>query len=245
MYSKKDRIKVEKQIIDFAKLDSNIIDCAIVGSKSVGNDDKWSDIDLAFGYEIDADINQILRYWSKIMFESFGANKLFDMSYKESLYRVFLLPNALQVDLSFTPSDHFGAITDNFKLIFGNQRKREFKSLPEINSIAGYTILFALKTRTSIEREKYWQAQYYLTKCRENTMILKCLKENLNSFDGRSFDELTPSFLNQIQNTMINEPNKRNLENALKSMIHILIKELSTVDSLNYKFINELEIIGK
>lgn len=245
MYPKKTRIEVQKQIIDFAKSDSNIIDCAIVGSESVGNDDKWSDVDLTFGYENDADVNQILRDWSKMMLEVFDANKLFDLSYKESLYRVFLLPNALQVDLSFTPSEHFGAITDNFKLIFGNQRKREFKSLPEINSIAGYTILFALKTRTSTEREKYWQAEYYLSKCRENIMILKCLKENLNSFDGRSFDELPPRFLQQIQNTLIDEPTKQNLENGLKSTIQILIEELSTVDNLNYKFIKELKIIGK
>ncbi|WP_299903316.1 hypothetical protein [uncultured Aquimarina sp.] len=244
MYSKKDRIEVQEAIINFAKSDSKIIDCAIVGSESVGNDDKWSDIDLTFGYENEADANQVLREWSKMMSESFDANRLFDISYKESLYRVFLLPNGLQVDLSFTPSKYFGAITDKFKLIFGQEKEREFKSLPEINLIAGYSILFALKTRTSIERENYWQAEYYLSKCRENVMVLKCLKESKNPFDGRSFDNLPNDFLRQMQNCLLIELSRVNLRTSLKNLIQILIKELSSINSLKHKFINELKIIG-
>ncbi|WP_405207230.1 hypothetical protein [Aquimarina sp. LLG6339-5] len=244
MYSIKERIEVQELIIDFAKSNSKIIDCAIVGSESVGNNDQWSDIDLTFGYEDKADIENILREWSKMMLERFSANILFDISFGESIYRVFLLPNALQVDLSFTPSEYFGAITNRFKLIFGKQKEKEFKSLPEINDIVGYAILFALKTRTSIERKNYWQAEYYLSKSRENVMVLKCLKENLNPFDGRGFDELPVDFLLQIQNALIIELNRPNLQNGLKTLTQILIEELSSIDSLKHKFINALKIIG-
>lgn len=243
MYSKDYRSKVQGSIITFAEKDERITDCAIVGSESIGENDKWSDIDLTFGVHEEADISQILLDWNELMAQQFEANVLFDLAFRESIYRVYLLPNALQIDLSFTPTKHFGAITDKFKLLFGEEKSRQSKPLPEPPTIFGFAVLYALKTRCSIEREKYWQAHYYLEQFKESIMTLKCLSENLNPFDGRGYDELPDLFLDQVQSSLIASPNRHDLGESLKVLTKILIAEIKDNGRLNYKFENELKLI--
>lgn len=245
MYSKEYRNKVQSSIITFAKEDVRITDCAIVGSESIGENDEWSDIDLTFGFNMEIEIPKILLDWNELMAKKFGANVLFDLAFRESIYRVYLLPNALQVDLSFTPTKHFGAITEKFKLIFGEEKNRNSKPVPKLNTIFGYAVLYALKTRCSIEREKFWQAHYFLEKFKENIMTLKCLSENLNPFDGRDYDNLSDLFLTRIQSSLIDSPNRYNLGESLKVLTEILINETKNNSEINYKFENELKQIAE
>ena len=49
MYTTKERQAIQNHIISIAKTDERIIDGAIVGSEAIGNNDRWSDIDLSFG----------------------------------------------------------------------------------------------------------------------------------------------------------------------------------------------------
>lgn len=244
MYSKEERDEIQNSIIALAQKDNRIKDCAIVGSESIGKHDKWSDIDLTFGIDDETEISQILSEWNAIMFANFNANVLFDVEYKESIYRVYLLPNALQVDLSFTPTQNFGAITNAFKLIFGKANHRQHKPEPELSSILGYSILYALKSRCAIEREKYWQAIFYLDKFRENIMTMKCISLHLNPFDGRSFDELPNSFLNKITTGLTGELNRDTLKNSLRSFTKILIQEIKQDNTIAYTFENELKRIA-
>lgn len=245
MYSKEYRNKVQSSIITFAKEDVRITDCAIVGSESIGKNDEWSDIDLTFGVSMETEIPKILLDWNELMTKNFEANVLFDLAFRESIYRVYLLPNALQVDLSFTPTKQFGAITEKFKLIFGEEKNRDSKPVPKPKTIFGYAVLYALKTRCSIEREKFWQAHYYLEKFKENIMTLKCLSENLNPFDGRDYDKLSDSFLIQIQSSLIGSLSRHNLNKSLKILTIILINEIKNNSELNYKFENELKHIAE
>ena len=245
MYSKEYRNKVQSSIITFAKADVRIIDCAIVGSESIEKNDEWSDIDLTFGVSAEAEIPKILLGWNELMAKNFKANVLFDLAFRESIYRVYLLPNALQVDLSFTPTEHFGAITEKFKLIFGKEKARNSKPIPKLKTIFGYAVLYALKTRCSIEREKFWQAHYLLEKFKENIMTMKCLSENLNPFDGRDYDNLSELFLAQIESSLIDSPNRNNLDKSLMVLTKVLISETKNNSRLNYKFENELKQIAK
>lgn len=45
--------------------------------------------------------------------------QLFDLMVRNSTYRVFLLDDWLQVDLSFTPAAEFRQASPKFKLLFG------------------------------------------------------------------------------------------------------------------------------
>lgn len=244
MYSIQDRNYVQNLIIELSKNDTRITDCAIVGSESVGENDKFSDIDLTFGVKNDINISQILNEWNDLMSERFDANVLFDLPYEESIYRVYLLPNALQVDLSFTPHKNFGAITTRFKLLFGQSSEREQKRPPELPNVFGYCVLYALKSRCSTERKKYRQSFHYLNELRNNLMILKCLTLKTNPFDGRSYDELPISFLNKIKRTLAKDVKQSDLNNSLKNLTTILTEEAELLNTLKYKFEDELKLIS-
>ncbi len=245
MYSIEDRNSIQNSIIALAKNDDRITDCAIVGSGSIEQQDVWSDIDLSFGIENGSDISNILEDWNNVMGNEFNAHVLFDLQYKESIYRVYLLPNALQVDLSFTRTEKFGALTDRFRLLFGKNNKREQKLPPDQKTVFGYAVLYALKARSSTERGRIWQANYFLEKLRENLMILKCTIDQLNPFDGRGFDRLPEDFLNKISKSMGTKLTSSELKYSLQLLTKLLINEVKILDKIDYKFERELEIISE
>ena len=56
---------------------------------------------------------------------SLDAVHLFDLPLLSTVYRVFLLPGSLQVDLSFTPGAEFGPLGPRFALLFGTAVERQ------------------------------------------------------------------------------------------------------------------------
>ena len=51
----------------------------------------------------------VLADWTQAVAEELDGVHLFDVAAGEAIYRVFLLPGCLQVDLSFSPASQFGA----------------------------------------------------------------------------------------------------------------------------------------
>ena len=245
MYSESERKQVQDLIISQARKDHRITDAAIVGSESIGTNDRWSDIDLSFGFSESSLLEELLNDWTRFMNSSFNANTLFDLEYRNSMYRVYLLPNALQVDLSFTPSKDFGAITEKFKLLFGKAKPKGHKSLPDENEVFGYAVLYALKTRCSLERGKPWQTAYFLNQLRENILVLHCLKENLDPFEGRGYDLIPLNTKKALEPFLKSEMTNDGQWHILKSLILELHKISAAFESITYKFTSELHHISE
>ena len=214
-YSIEDRKAIQDFLIEKARSDPRISDAALVGSESVGKNDRWSDIDLTFGVSENIDLKELMTDWSAVLEKKFQTEQLFDLVYEQSVYRVFMTPECLQIDLSFTPTSYFGAITENFKLIFGKEKERAIKKLPEVRTIYGYFVLYALKTRTALERGRYWQALGFLNAGREQLLKLACSKYDLNPFDGRGYDDLPDRLKAELAEGLVPELNAHFLMNAL------------------------------
>lgn len=244
MYSKEFRSNVQDVIIDLAKRDKRITDCAVVGSEAISQNDDWSDIDLTFGVSDDVDITVILSDWNCIMAKQFDAHVLFDLPHRQSIYRVYLLPNALQVDLSFTPTKYFGALTKKFKLIYGNVKRQEIVPIPEYKTIYGYAVLYALKTRCALERMKVWQSYYYLGKYREYIMQLKCIEVNVDSKDGRGYGDLPTSFLTDIQQSLTSKMDTDSIRDSLSKLTKVFLRTTHNNQLTAYSFENELMLIA-
>ena len=242
MYSKTFRQNIQAALIQFAEQDQRIVAAAIVGSESIGTNDEWSDIDLTFGVDETSDFDVVLSDWTDFLQTQFEAKILFDLEFKGSLYRVFLLPNCLQIDLSFTPASGFGATTDKFKLLFGEAHDRSRKELPALQTVYGYAVLYALKVRTSIERQKYWQAMYYLQTFRDYVLQLICLKYSLSPFDGRGYDEIPEGIKEQLSATFCLEPSREMLRPALQKVTTVLNNE--AVGQIELDCIHELNRIA-
>src|SRR5438105_641811 len=107
-----------------ARGDSRVVAGAAIGATARGGGDRWSDMDLTFGLADGASMAEVLRDWTSELGDRFAAVHLFDLPFQSTVYRVFLFPGNLQVDLSFTPRAEFGALGPEFVLLFGSAVER-------------------------------------------------------------------------------------------------------------------------
>jgi len=107
VFTSQKREQICGELVAAAKADSRIGGAAHLGSAALGLEDRWSDIDLALCLAPDADLNQLLLDWTTRLYRDHGAVTNYDVRRGDILYRVFLLDNTLQVDLSFWPAREF------------------------------------------------------------------------------------------------------------------------------------------
>src|ERR1051326_1039240 len=103
MFTPEERDSIRQALLARARQDVRIEAAAITGSASVGKEDRWSDIDLAFGVRDASDMQAAGDDWSRHMYDHHGAVHHVDVARPPWLYRVFLLASTLQVDLAFVP----------------------------------------------------------------------------------------------------------------------------------------------
>ena len=137
MFDVEERERVRDRIVQMSRADARLIAGALIGSTAAGGGDRWSDLDLTFGLLDGVRIEDVLSDWSVSLEKEFGAVYLFDLPYQTTTYRVFLLPSALQVDLSFTPGKRFLGPGLKHNTLFGNPLEGEqVKRLPPDISLA-------------------------------------------------------------------------------------------------------------
>jgi hypothetical protein len=110
LFTTEERQAIQERLLEIARADSRIVAGALLGSLAQGASDRWSDLDLTFGLATGTGLEAVLTDWTAHMAREFGAVPLFDLPRLTSNYRVFLLANNLQVDLSFTPETDFAAL---------------------------------------------------------------------------------------------------------------------------------------
>lgn len=104
-----DRDRVRDRVLDMASSDARVVAGAAVGSLAHDQGDQWSDLDLTFALADDVPMTDVLEDWSRTVVQEFGAVHLFDLPSGPTIYRVFLFPNCLELDLSFFPRSEFTA----------------------------------------------------------------------------------------------------------------------------------------
>src|SRR5436190_966567 len=95
------------EILALAAADPAVAAAAEVGSFAAGVGDRWSDLYLTFAVSPGTALEAVLQVWTQRLKEDADAVVLFDLASGPAIYRVFLFPDALQVDLSFAPAAEF------------------------------------------------------------------------------------------------------------------------------------------
>jgi hypothetical protein len=225
LFSEHDRRRVEGFIIARAEADHRIVAAAAVGSSASGGD-RWSDVDLSFGIADGESIDTVLADWTHIMAEEFSAAVLFDLPHRASIYRVFLLPGVLQVDLSFTPAREFGALGPRFRLLFGEASEHQpSSSAPHDDEVIGLAIHHAVRARLCIERGRPWGAEYWLHALRDEMLGLECQRRGLPTDHGRGIDALPPEVLTPWRDALVREIDGDALGQALDAAVRCLIRD--------------------
>src|SRR5947208_7023090 len=201
MFTLEERDAARDHVLQIAASDPRVVAGALVGSLAYGGGDRWSDLDLTFGVADDVAVAEVLDDWTRRVVADLDAIVLFDLPAGETIYRVFLLPGCLQVDLSFTPASHFGPAGPKFRLLFGEAHPRPYPEPPKAQELFGWAVAYARDARACIERGRWWQAEHCIDAIRHNALTLACRRRDLPTSFGRGFDDLPTEVLQAFEGT--------------------------------------------
>ena len=169
------RDALREHVLRLADEDERIVAGAAVGSLAVDGGDRFSDLDLTFAVVDDAPVADVLDDWTERLAGELDAIHLTDLVRDPTTYRVFLLPDALQFDLSLTPAARFRAAGPRFRLLFGETAgDAELPPPPTAVDLFGWGVICALHSRSCIERARLWQAEHYIGAVRDHALSLAC-----------------------------------------------------------------------
>ncbi len=237
MFTVAQRNALSEHVLELAKADERVVAGAVVGSLAVDEGDEFSDLDLTFGISDQARVADVFDDWTSRLTDELSAVRLADLDRGPTTYRVFLLPGALQLDLSMTPAAKFRPAGPRFRLLFGETAPSEsearspgagdlFIPTPQIaGAIFGWGVIYAVHASRCVERGRVWQAEHYVGSVRDHALSLACLRQGIPGAQARGYDELPAETLARFGDAHVSVLEPEALWTALASCISALIRE--------------------
>jgi predicted N-acetyltransferase YhbS len=231
VFTPEERERLREELVAAARADERISGVALTGSAARTALDRWSDIDLAFGVADPATLREALGDWTDRMHREHGAIHHFDVTRGSWVYRVFLLQSTLQVDLAFAPAADFGALSPTFRLLSGTSVDLPQAHPPAVEEMIGLGWLYALHSRSCIERGEVWQAEYMISAVRDQALALAALRHGLPAVQGRGFDALPPAVKASFEGAVVRSIDTYELKRAFRVATERLLSEVRHSDS--------------
>lgn len=231
MFTPQERDRLRDALVSVARADGRIVGAAVTGSGALGAEDRWSDIDLAFGVAAEADVGRLMADWTDLMHREHGAVDHLDVTSGATVFRVFLLASTLQVDIAFAPAAEFGAVAPTFRLLFGTAMQRAPRAEPDAARLIGMGWLHALHARSCIARGRPWQAEYMISGVRDHVLALACVRHGLPATEGRGMDSLPSEVTDAIAGALVRSLDADELARAFRVATEALLVEIGLVDA--------------
>jgi hypothetical protein len=232
------RDALRARVLELAEADGRVVAGAAVGSLALGGGDRFSDLDLTFGVADDVPVAQVLEDWTRTLVDELRAVRLADLERGPTIYRVFLLPDALQFDLSLTPAAWFRPGGPRFRLLFGETAPPEaeapaprpvgdlFIPTPAVAAdLLGWGVVYALHARACIERGRAWQAEHYVGAVRDHALSLACLRHGVPAVQARGYDDLPAETIARFADAHVGAVEPEPLRRALAASVAALVRE--------------------
>ena len=227
MFSVEDRDALRERVLRLAEEDARVLAGAAVGSLAVDAGDRYSDLDLTFAVADGVPVPIVLDEWTATLIHELHAVHLTDLVRGPTTYRVFLLPDALQFDLSLTPAAQFRPAGPRFRLLFGETAEGdpELSGPPVAQDLFGWGVIYALHARACIERARVWQAEHYVGAVRDHALSLACLREGLPAVQARGHDDLSAETLARFEAAHVGALEPDALRASLAASVRELLRE--------------------
>ena len=226
MFTVAQRDALRDHLLQLAEQDGRVVAGAAVGSLAVdGGGDRFSDLDLTFAVADGVPVAEVLDDWTRRLVGERDAVQLADLVRGPTTYRVFLLPDALQFDLSMTPAAEFRPGGPRFRLLFGETGEPRFPEPPAAHDLFGWGAIYALHSRSCIERGRLWQAEHYVGSVRDHALALACLREGVPAVQARGYDDLSAETLARFAAAHVTALEPAALRAALSASVAELVRE--------------------
>jgi hypothetical protein len=237
VFTVEQRDALRERLLRIAVEDERVVAGAAVGSLAVGGGDRFSDLDLTFAVADRVPVRNVLDDWTRTLIDELDAVQLAELERGPTTYRVFLLPDALQFDLSMTPEAQFRPAGPRFQLLFGETVavEDEFPERPVAaivlptaavpGDLFGWGAIYALHARACIERGRFWQAEHYVGAVRDHALSLACIREGLPAVQARGYDDLSSETLARLEDARVGTLDRGALRAALAASVLALLGE--------------------
>jgi hypothetical protein len=238
VFTVEQRDALRDYVLRFAEQDERVVAGASVGSLAVDGGDRFSDLDLTFGIADHVPVAEVLEDWTGTLIDQLDAVHLADLERGPTTYRVFLLPDALQFDLSMTPAARFRPAGPRFRLLFGATAGGDsavptpgaagelFIPTPVLaGDLFGWGVIYALHARACIERGRVWQAEHYVGAVRDHALSLACLRRGLPAVQARGYDDLPAETLARFEDAHVSTARPEALRGPLAASVLALMRE--------------------
>jgi hypothetical protein len=95
VFTVEQRDALRERVLALAGDDPRVVAGAAVGSLALESGDPYSDLDLTFAVADDVPVVDVLADWTRTLRDELAAVELVDLERGPTIYRVFLLPDAL------------------------------------------------------------------------------------------------------------------------------------------------------
>jgi hypothetical protein len=226
VFSVEQRDALCEHLLQLAEDDERVVAGAAVGSLAADSGDRFSDLDLTFSIADHVSVTDVLNDWTRTLVDELEAVHLADLERGPTIYRVFLLPDALQFDLSMTPAAQFRPAGPRFRLLFGETAAGESKvSIPPVaEDLFGWGVIYAVHARACIERGRFWQAEHYVGAVRDHALSLACLRQGLIAVQARGYDDLSAETLARFEAAHVGTVEPEALRAALAASVSALMR---------------------
>ncbi|HZV79864.1 MAG TPA: hypothetical protein VFF60_09680 [Candidatus Binatus sp.] len=231
MFTPQSRTALQEQLLRFARADERITGGALTGSIANDTEDRWSDIDLAFGVAENIELDDVMRDWTAALAKDLNVVHHFDLRAGSAIYRVFLLADGLEVDIGLWPAAEFGAAGPKYKLEFGRSVQRPPTSPPPVDHLIGLCWHHALHAHAAIERAKPWLAEFWIGELRNNLLSLACIREGLPAVYARGTDDLPAAVTAPYLEMLVGSLDREQLRLALARATDALLQELALANA--------------
>jgi hypothetical protein len=238
VFTVEQRDALRDRLLRLAEADRRVVAGAAVGSLALGGGDRFSDLDLTFAVADRLPVADVLDDWTRTLVDELDAVPLADLARGPTTYRVFLLPDALQFDLSMTPASQFRPAGPRFRLLFGETAAGEpevprpagtgglFIPTPVVTGdLFGWGVIYALHARACIARGRVWQAEHYVGAVRDHALSLACLRHGLPAVQARGYDDLPAETLARFGAAHVGAAEPGALRAALAAAVPALLRE--------------------
>src|SRR5215211_7172101 len=142
VFTVEQRDALRERLLRLAEEDERVVAGAAVGSLAVDGGDRFSDLDLTFGIADHVPVGDVLNNWTRTLIDELDAVHLAELVRGPTTYRVFLLPDALQFDLSMTPAARFRPAGPRFRLLFGEAGEAAAPTPPVAADLFGWGVIY-------------------------------------------------------------------------------------------------------
>lgn len=215
------------RLLELAEADPDVAGAAITGSFAVDGGDEWSDIDLSYG--IRGELAPALERWTEVLCSEFTAIHHWDLPAGSTIYCVFLLPEWLQVDISFTPAADWGPRGPNWRTVFGETVDMPMPQA-SLDEFVGWAWVLARHARACLDRKRPWQALWCINSVRDNVLALAALRLGYPARYARGADLLPAEVTEPLRHTLVRSLDYAELHRALGGVNDVFAAELERAD---------------